>query len=125
MKSIAIGFGVFMGIVPIWGFQLVVAIAISLLFRLNKALVILFANISVPPMIPVVIYLSHYTGRMWMGKNAQTISFTDEITLAFIHNHFVQYMLGAITLSLVAGVTFGVVSYGVIKLLKKKPVSAA
>jgi xanthine/uracil/vitamin C permease (AzgA family) len=72
-------------------------------------------------MIPVIIYLSHYTGKIWMGKNAQTISFTDEITLAFIHNHFVQYMLGAITLSIAAGAVFGIVSYGLIKLFKKKP----
>lgn len=125
IKAISVGFGVFMGIVPIWGFQLVVAIAISLFFRLNKTLVILFANISIPPMIPVVIYVSHYTGKMWLGRNAQDISFSDEITLAFIHNHFVQYMLGAITLAFAAGITFGVVSYGLIKLFKKKPVSAA
>jgi uncharacterized protein (DUF2062 family) len=124
MKAISVGFGVFMGIVPIWGFQLVVAIALSLFFRLNKTLVILFANISIPPMIPVVIYVSHYTGRIWLGKNAQAISFSDEITISFIHNHFVQYMLGAVTLSIVAGVAFGVVSYGVIKLFRKKKPSA-
>lgn len=76
-------------------------------------------------MIPVIIYLSHYTGRIWMGKNAQLISFNDEITLAFIHNHFVQYMVGAITLSVAAGIVFAVASYGLIKLFKKKPVSAA
>jgi uncharacterized protein (DUF2062 family) len=125
MKAISVGFGVFMGIVPIWGFQLVVAIAVSLLFRLNKTLVILFANISIPPMIPVVIYLSHYVGKVWLGKSAQTISFTDEITVAFIHNHFVQYMLGAVTLSIVAGIVFGVASYGLIKLFKKKSAPSA
>jgi uncharacterized protein (DUF2062 family) len=109
-----------MGIVPIWGFQLVTAIALAILFRLNKALVIIAANISIPPMIPVVIYLSHLTGKIWMGKNAQTVSFSDEITLEFIHNNAVQYFSGAITLSIIAGIVFGIVTYVVLKLFKKR-----
>jgi uncharacterized protein (DUF2062 family) len=108
-----------MGIVPIWGFQMITAIAISILFRLNKALVIIAANISIPPMIPVVIYLSHTTGKIWMGENAQSISFSDEITLQFIHNNAVQYFSGAITLSAIAGIVFGIVTYIVLKVFKK------
>lgn len=109
-----------MGIVPIWGFQLVTAIAISLLFRLNKTLVIIAANISIPPMIPVIIYLSHATGKLWMGEKAQSISFSDEITLEFIHNNALQYFSGAVTLSVVAGILFGIVTYAVLKLFKKR-----
>lgn len=109
-----------MGIVPIWGFQLVTAIALALLFRLNKALVIIAANISIPPMIPLVIYLSHLTGKLWMGENAQSMTFTDEITLEFIHNNAIQYFSGAITLSIVAGMVFGLLSYFMLKILKKR-----
>lgn len=109
-----------MGIAPIWGFQLITAIALSIFFRLNKALVIIAANISIPPMIPVVIYLSHLTGKIWMGKNAQSISFSDEITLQFIHNNAVQYFSGAITLSIVAGIVFGMVTYLMLKIFKKR-----
>jgi uncharacterized protein (DUF2062 family) len=108
-----------MGIVPIWGFQMVTAIAISLFFRLNKALVIIAANISIPPMIPVVIYLSHVTGKLWMGKKAQSITFSDEITLEFIHNNFVQYALGAVTLAIAAGFIFGFITYGLLKITKR------
>jgi uncharacterized protein (DUF2062 family) len=108
-----------MGIVPIWGFQMVTAIAISILFRLNKAIVILAANISIPPMIPLVIYLSHRTGAIWMGDDAQSISFNKEITLEFIHDNFMQYALGAVTLAVVAGITFGLVTYGLLKLSKR------
>ncbi|MES1225118.1 MAG: DUF2062 domain-containing protein, partial [Bacteroidota bacterium] len=52
IKAFSVGFGIFMGIVPIWGFQLLAAIALAIVLRLNKALVIIAANISVPPMIP-------------------------------------------------------------------------
>ena len=62
--------GVFMGIVPIWGYQLVTAIALAYLFRLNKLLVIVAANISLPPMIPLILYLSYLTGSLVLGGRA-------------------------------------------------------
>lgn len=111
-----------MGIVPMWGFQLVTAIALSFLFRLNKALVIIAANISIPPMIPVVVYLSHLTGKVWMGKNAQSVSFSEEITLDFIHKNFAQYFFGAITLAIVSGLVIGGITYGLLKLQRTKQV---
>ena len=51
-RAASVGFGIFMGIVPIWGFQLLIGIPLSILFRMNKALFILAANISIfPPII--------------------------------------------------------------------------
>jgi uncharacterized protein (DUF2062 family) len=114
-----VAFGIFMGIVPIWGFQLAVAIALSFIFRLNKALVIIAANISIPPMIPLVLFLSHFTGRMWMGEQAQYISFSREITFEVVQNNIVQYVLGATTLAVVAGLFFGGMTYLGLKLFKR------
>jgi glycosyltransferase involved in cell wall biosynthesis len=124
VKSISIGFGVFMGIVPIWGFQLITAIALSFLFRLNKALVIIAANISIPPMIPLILWLSHVIGGVWMGENATSLSYDDEVTLALIHQNFMQYVYGAVTLAVISGVTFGLLSYLFIKVFKPKPVNS-
>ena len=109
-----------MGIVPIWGFQLAVAITLSFLLRLNKALVIIAANISIPPMIPIIIFLSHLTGGLWMGDRARSISFSSDITLVMIQDSIAQYVFGAITLAIVAGVIFGVVTYGLLKLGGRK-----
>jgi uncharacterized protein (DUF2062 family) len=108
-----------MGIVPIWGFQLAVAITLSFLFRLNKALVIIAANISIPPMIPLILYLSHFTGRFWMGEKAQYISFSKQISFEVVRNNIVQYALGATTLALVAGLFFGGITYLGLKLFKR------
>lgn len=60
--ALGLGFGVFMGIVPIWGFQMIVAGFLAHIFKLNKALVILAANISIPPMIPILIFFSYQSG---------------------------------------------------------------
>jgi len=107
-----------MGIVPIWGLQLVVAIALAFLFKLNKALVIIAANISIPPMIPVIVFVSHLTGAIWMGERAQYISFSHAITLETVANNLTQYFLGATTLAVVAGVVSMGLTFVMIKIFK-------
>ena len=114
------GFGVFMGIFPVWGFQLVIAIALAFLLKLNKVLVILAANISIPPMIPLILFLSHLTGTFWMGQNAQRLSFTEEITFDTMKASFVQYLLGAITLAVVAGLLCTLFTYVVLSIFRRK-----
>ncbi|WP_317195763.1 DUF2062 domain-containing protein [Pinibacter aurantiacus] len=116
IKAMSIAFGVFMGIVPIWGFQLAVAIFLAILFKLNKPLVIVAANISIPPMIPLIIFTSIKTGALWMGKNAVDISFTKSISLLTIQQSLKQYIVGSVTLAVVAGVFFGVLSYALLKI---------
>ena len=108
-----------MGIVPIWGLQLLVAIALAFLFRLNKALVIIAANISIPPMIPVILFVSHMTGAFWMGEKAQYISFSRAINLEMVKNNLTQYFLGATTLAIVAGVISTGLVFVLIKIFKK------
>lgn len=115
-------FGVFMGIVPVWGFQLAIAITLAFLLRLNKVLVILAANISIPPMIPLILFLSHLTGSIWMGENAQHISFSEKITLEMLEASFIQYIFGATTLAFIAGIIFGGVTYIGLKIFKRQKV---
>ena len=119
IKALSVGFGVFMGIIPIWGFQLIVAIGLAFAFRLNKALVIIAANISIPPMIPFILFLSHLTGTLWIGNRAQFISFHDPITLEMVSNNSVQYVLGAITFAIIAAVIFGAFTYLGLKLFRR------
>jgi uncharacterized protein (DUF2062 family) len=120
LKSVSVAFGIFMGIVPIWGFQLVAAIFLAILLRLNKPLVIVAANISIPPMIPVIIYGSYKMGAFWMGANAMQIDFSKSITLKSIKNNLVQYIYGSITLAIVAGVVSGLLTFIFLKLISKK-----
>ena len=50
----AVGLGLFFGIAPIWGFQMIVAAAVAHRLRLNKAITLLASNISIPPLMPFV-----------------------------------------------------------------------
>jgi uncharacterized protein (DUF2062 family) len=108
-----------MGIVPIWGFQLAVAITLSFLLRLNKALVIIAANISIPPMIPLILYLSYQMGTLWTGQGSAGISFSKEITLDTVTSNLLQYVSGAVSLAITAGIIFGGLTYLALKVFKR------
>lgn len=124
IKAISVGFGVFMGIVPIWGLQMAIAIAVAFFFRLNKALVLIAANVSIPPMIPLILFLSHVTGMLWMGNEAKVLLFSDEITFDLVKDNFVQYVLGAITLAVISGLGSGVLTYVLLKIFKRSVTKA-
>ena len=120
LKAISVAFGIFMGIVPIWGFQLVAAIFLAILFKLNKPLVIVAANISIPPMIPVIIFLSYKMGAFYMGANAMQFHFSNAITLDSIKKNLLQYIYGSITLALLAAVAFGILTFIFLKTIEKR-----
>jgi glycosyltransferase involved in cell wall biosynthesis len=118
-RSFSLGFGLMMGIFPIWGFQMLVAAAFAVLFRLNKIIVLAASNISIPPMIPLIIYGSYYTGSFFMTNNIEHINW-DELTLESININFLQYVVGAVVLSVVVGLLGFVLSYAILK-LKRRP----
>jgi uncharacterized protein (DUF2062 family) len=120
LKAISVAFGVFMGIIPIWGFQLVSAIFLSILLRLNKPLVIIAANISIPPMIPLIIFLSYKMGNIWIHNGAVDMQLSNNISLATITQNLQQYVYGSITLAPIAAVIFGFITFIVLKIFKKK-----
>lgn len=120
LKSTSIAFGVFMGIIPIWGFQLVSAIFLAVLFKLNKPLVIVAANISIPPMIPLIIFMSLQVGGLLMGDQAVDTYFTKDISIATVRTYGMQYLYGSVVFALLAAVTAGIVSLALFKIFKQK-----
>lgn len=130
--SVGIGFGVFMGIAPIWGFQMIVAVLLAHFLKLNKIIVLAFSNISLPPLIPFIIYLSYATGGLIMDN---PIEFTTE-TIYYLkdqimHGEFyntlnefgysiLQYIIGSILLGLLLGGIATAISYIIIKLSTTK-----
>jgi glycosyltransferase involved in cell wall biosynthesis len=120
LKAMSVAVGFFMGIVPIWGFQLAIAIFLAILFKLNKPLVIIAANISIPPMIPVIIFGSYKMGALWMGANAMQVNFSNALSLASIKQNLIQYIYGSITLAIVAAIISGLLTFIFLKLIDKK-----
>lgn len=119
VKALSVAFGVFMGILPIWGFQLVTAIFLSFLFRLNKAIVIISANISIPPMVPFIIYASYKTGSIWMKNGGGSLLFRKDLTFSSIKDNFQQYLYGSITLAILAGIVCGLLTWILLAMFRK------
>jgi uncharacterized protein (DUF2062 family) len=82
-------------------------------------LVIIAANISIPPMIPVIIFLSHRMGAYFMGNHAQKMLFSTNITLDFVKNNFQQYLFGSISFAFLAAIGFGALTFLLLKVFKK------
>ena len=127
----ALGFGIFMGIVPIWGFQMLTAAFLAHLMRLNKILVLAASNISVPPLIPFILYFSYKTGGIVLGKEGSLTSETvtnlkNQIltgdfydTLSELGYDFYQYIIGSLIFGLALGLAMWIVSYLLLVLFKK------
>ena len=113
MKGLSVAFGVFMGIIPIWGYQLMTAIFLSHLLKLNKAIVIIAANISFPPFIPLILYGSLKTGQILL--NQKTSIFPDELSLDVVKEQLPAYILGSFVFATFMAILFGLVTFVAVK----------
>ncbi len=118
-KAVAVGFGLFMGIIPIWGFQMLVAAAIAIPLRLNKLIVLTFSNISIPPMIPIIVFASYKLGESFVNE-PETFSSWQELTLASIYVGLKQYLFGSVLLATILGIVGFLSSYALILIFKRK-----
>lgn len=125
----AMGFGVFMGITPVWGFQMLIAAILAHLLKLNKIIVLAFSNISLPPLIPFIIYFSYKTGSLFVENDVdisfETVEyFKDQImtgnfydTLREFGYSILQYITGSIALAAALGTAVFLASYAIINIV--------
>lgn len=119
IKSFSIALGVLFGILPVWGFQTFLTIFFAVTFRWNKVLAFAFSNISIPPMIPLIIWLSLKVGG-FVVPGLSTFSFDKEMTFSMIQDHFLQYLIGSVILAVSSAFLFGIGSYFLLSVFGKK-----
>lgn len=106
-KAASVGLGVFMGIFPVWGFQMLLCGVLAHFLKLNKAIAILSSNISSPPILPFIIYGSYKMGELMMSDDKITDldwAVIKAEPTKFIVDSSVQYLLGSSLLALTAAV---------------------
>ncbi len=65
----AVGLGLFCGIAPIWGFQMLTAAVLAHALRLNKAVALAASNVSLPLLLPFILFGSLFLGHwVWTGE---------------------------------------------------------
>ena len=117
-KAMSISLGIFAGLSPFWGFQTAIAISLSVVLRLNKLLSFTFSQISIPPMIPLIIWGSLTLGKPFVGGGITEIDDTD--ILMTIKNHLLQYIIGSLLLATISSIVAGIVSYFIFEKTNKK-----
>ncbi|MBK7039822.1 MAG: DUF2062 domain-containing protein [Bacteroidetes bacterium] len=82
-----------MGIIPIWGFQLLVGIPLAILMKMNKTLFIVAANISIFP--PIIWAASLATGKLIYRNPNWKINFKN-LTMDQVLNTGKEFLLVAL-----------------------------
>ncbi len=108
-----------MGIIPIWGWQMATAIALAYVFKLNKPLVIVSSNISIPPMIPIILFASFYSGALILGNDLNLIRYTSDIDFNLLKKDLFQYIIGSFIFASISAISAGLLSLIFIKLFRK------
>lgn len=118
-KAFSIAFGIFMGIVPVWGFQLAIGIPLAVYFRCNKALFLLAANISIFPFTPLIWALSLLTGKWLLGYHDLSFRWRD-ISLQQFREAGLSFFLGGTVLACAAAVLAYLIAYGLLLVFRRK-----
>lgn len=108
IKASSVGFGLFMGIFPLWGFQMIVAAFLAHRMKLNKVIVLAASNISIPVNIPWIIFCSLLCGKLALGNPITEFKIVSDIKETGIQILFTkygfEYFLGATIFAIIAGI---------------------
>nr|WP_299205645.1 DUF2062 domain-containing protein [uncultured Brumimicrobium sp.] len=116
IKSASLALGVFIGIIPIWGFQTIAVLFLAVSFRLNKLLAFAASNISIPPMIPFIVIAALKIGSLVLNSDIDD----EEVSkIVDFKNHIVEYLIGSIILASFTALLVGFVSYFLLKKFDK------
>ena len=114
----AVMLGIFMGIIPVWGYQMLIAFAIAHVLKLNKVITLVASNISIPPMIPFLIYGSYFTGCKVLRVPVE-LSLSN-ITLESVKNSLIPYVVGSVIFAALCSVAVGLVVFGLLAVFRRK-----
>ncbi len=118
--ALSLAFGVFWGVAPVWGYQMLIAVSLAVVLKLNKVLVLLASNISIPPNIPFIIYASFKMGGYVLNQESQ-LKFDSDISFDMIKDNLIKYIVGSISLGLVLGILVAGISFVLLKIFRKEP----
>ena len=98
------------GILPIWGFQMAAAVVVAHALRLSKPIVVAASNISIPALVPGILYLSLVTGRFVLSRSERLVVHPGLLNPVNIWIYAQEYLLGSVILAVAAGIASGLVA---------------
>jgi uncharacterized protein (DUF2062 family) len=113
-----VGIGVFFGIVPIWGFQMIAAAATAHLLGLSKPLVLAASQVSSPLTLPLILYMSLLAGHFLFHGQMAGLPRPDQLNRLVLLRYLGEYVAGSIALAFAAGLAALLLAFVTAKTLK-------
>ena len=113
----SIGLGFFFGVSPFWGYHMILAVVVAHFLKLNKIIAIASSNISLPPLIPFIVYGGFVMGN-WIFNKPVTITLKTVMDQP-IGESLIEYVVGSLTLGLIAALLGFCFSYLLLKRFRK------
>lgn len=117
-KSASLALGIFMGIAPVWGWQMAIALALAILFKLNKVITLVASNISIPPFIPFILLASYFSGGLVLNRH-EALNMDSGITMEFVRKNFFQYIVGSLVFGAVMSISAGLITWLLLKIFRR------
>lgn len=102
--AMSVGVGVFIGTLPLYGVHLPLCALVSVPLRLNLYLVYAAAHVSIPPLIPLLLYGSYQLGVTFLPGSAPLLM-PEKFDPAAIANLGATVLVGSVLLGVVLGGT--------------------
>jgi len=112
--------GIFIGVSPFWGWQMIVAVSLAHFFRLNKFVTLVASNISIPPFIPIILFCSYMIGGLVLGADTSQLEYSSGITFQWIKQNLIQYIVGSFVFGGVLAPATGLTTYTLLLLFRKR-----
>lgn len=121
-KSLSVSLGILIGMSPLWGFHTITVLFLAYLLRLNKLIAFACSNISIPPMIPIIIYGGLKVGSVLLGSPLTIPPRSGDAMAYWLYakNHITQYLVGSTVLAISSSILIGLVAYGLLSLWGSK-----
>ena len=118
--ALAVGLGLFFGIVPLWGMQMASVIFVAHKLRLNKAIALVASNISIPPIAPIIIGFGLIIGH-WMVSGERwpfPPPLPHSLKMAFVY--FFQTIVGSLVLGVIVAVPATIITYVTVRIWRRR-----
>ena len=116
--TLSVMLGVFVGVLPVWGWQMMIAFGLAHYFKLNKFVTVAASNISIPPILPLILYLSYEAGGLVMGFNKGPV-YSSGFDYQWLKVNFVQYLLGSVIFGIILSLTLSSITYLLLQIFRK------
>ncbi len=116
--GLAVAVGVVLGCSPFWGLQMILAVSLAWLFRLNKLAVLLGTQVSTPPFTPLLIVGTAQVGELLLRGRWLPLGLAEVRALHasdLFANLFFDMLLGSLVLGGALGLVFGAATSALVR----------